>query len=211
MTEEHRSQESRPPDSQVGPRIRALREERGLSLRALAEQSGLSVNAISRIERGANSPTVSTLYQLAAALAVPVTNFFRPVKAPVTVFVKQGQRLLSRKAGVMLESLGTGLVNQQLEPFLLTLAPGADAPGAGGPEERVSHPGQEFVYCLAGTIIYYVGTAQFRLEPGDSLLFEAGQPHCFHNLSAAPATLLLIFQTAQGGDIARQQHLAAAT
>ena len=60
----------------VGQNIRELRTKRKLSLRALAELSGLSTNAISLIERGDNSPTVSSLHSLATALGVPVTAFF---------------------------------------------------------------------------------------------------------------------------------------
>ena len=41
----------------VGKRLRALREERGISMRALARRSGLSANALSMIERGLTSPS----------------------------------------------------------------------------------------------------------------------------------------------------------
>ena len=60
----------------VGQRIRTIRERQGLSLRAVAERCGLSLNAISLIERGENSPTVSSLHHLATALNVPITRFF---------------------------------------------------------------------------------------------------------------------------------------
>lgn len=60
----------------VGQRIRRLREQRQLSLRALARLCGLSTNAISLIERGENSPTVSSLHALATALGVSITDFF---------------------------------------------------------------------------------------------------------------------------------------
>ena len=53
----------------VGQRIRTIREAQGHSLRALAERSGLSLNAISLIERGENSPTVSSLHPVDPPLA----------------------------------------------------------------------------------------------------------------------------------------------
>ena len=58
----------------VGQCIRELRTKKSLSLRALAELSNLSTNAISLIERGDNSPTVSSLHSLATALNVPNTT-----------------------------------------------------------------------------------------------------------------------------------------
>ena len=60
----------------VGNKLRAIREERGLSQRELAQHAGISTNAISLIERDENSPSVSTLQNLAAALNVKMSYFF---------------------------------------------------------------------------------------------------------------------------------------
>jgi len=68
----------------VGNKLRQMREARGLSIRALARQSGLSANALSMIERGRSSPSVSTLYKVAAALDVPITDLFRSQFKPAT-------------------------------------------------------------------------------------------------------------------------------
>ncbi|MFZ2097760.1 MAG: helix-turn-helix transcriptional regulator, partial [Anaerolineales bacterium] len=73
----------------VGMRLRSLREEQGLSLRALAERCGLSINSISQIERGENSPTVSSLHRLATALKVPIATFFQDETKQTIVFVKR--------------------------------------------------------------------------------------------------------------------------
>ncbi len=105
----------------VGLRLRSLREQQGLSLRALAERCGLSINAISQIERGENSPTVSSLHRLAVALNVPITDFFQEEARQTMVFVKRDQGLSSHSNGVVMESLGIGLFNQQLEPFRITI------------------------------------------------------------------------------------------
>ena len=59
-----------------------LRDMRGFSIRVLARQSGLSANAFSMIERGRSSPSVSTLYKVAAALDVPITDLFRGQSDP---------------------------------------------------------------------------------------------------------------------------------
>ena len=186
----------------VGPRLRALREQRKLSMRALAERCALSVNAISLIERGENSPTVSSLHLLARALGVSITDFFEDAHEHAVVYVRHGQRLAAQGNGVLMESLGIGLRNQQLEPFMVTVEPGTGDSG-----EAIVHPGQEFVYCVSGTIRYQVADQAYPLEAGDSLLFEASQPHTFQNHGASPARVLLIFQAAEGGLLARQRHL----
>jgi transcriptional regulator with XRE-family HTH domain len=186
----------------VGPRVRAIREQHGLSLRALAQQCTLSVNAISLIERGENSPTVSSLHMLATALGVKIADFFEDPNQHAVVLVRQDQRLATQGSGLMMESLGIGLRNQQLEPFMVTVEQ-----GAGNTSESIVHPGQEFVYCLAGEIRYEIGGQVYCLESGDSLLFEATQPHCFRNTAESPAQVLLVFQALEGGYLARQRHL----
>lgn len=190
-------------ESIVGPRIRSIRGQRSISLRALADQCGLSANAISLIERGENSPTVSSLRRLAAALDVPITAFFEEEHEQTTVFVRPGHRLRSQVEGIRLESLGIGLRGQQLEPFLMTVEPGAGTAG-----EAITHPGEEFVHCLEGEVEYRVGNHIYRLDVGCSLLFAATQPHCFQNTTAAPAHLMVVFLADEGAHhLARQRHM----
>lgn len=185
----------------VGQRIRALRESRGLSLRALAERCELSINAIARIERGENSPTVATLHQLASGLGVPITSFFESSSDQTIVFVRRNNRLGSKREGFQLESLGSGLRRQQIEPFLVTL----DAGSSSG-EEPITHGGHEFVFCVHGSVIYEIDGTDYVLESGDSLIFEASLPHRFYNPTDSTASILLIFQTSLGSASPGQQH-----
>ena len=187
----------------VGSRIRNIRQSQGLSLRSLAEQSRLSANAISLIERGENSPTVSSLHRLASALDVPITDFFQDERIQQAIYVKQEQGLRFENDKVTIESLGIGLPYQQLEPFRMSLAPGANTF-----DDPITHPGEEFIHCLEGEIEYKVGTRIFHLSTGDSLLFDSLQPHCWKNLIQEPSIVIMVFQSAQGDFSARQQHLS---
>lgn len=186
----------------VGSRLRALRERQGLSMRALSELCGLSINAISQIERSENSPTVSSLHRLATALQVPISELFEPEAKQTTVFVKQGWGLRSQNNGVLMESLGLGLNNQRLEPFRLTVDP-----GVGNLNDPATHAGEEFVHCLEGGIEYCVSDQVYRLEKADSLLFEATQPHAYHNPTQEQAVILMIFLSTQDRQLVRQLHL----
>jgi transcriptional regulator with XRE-family HTH domain len=187
----------------VGTCIRQLREARGYSLRTLAKRSGLSLNTISRIERGESSPTVSSLQQLATALSVPINEFFESGKEYATVLVRKNKRRRTRGEGVLFESLGSGLPGQMIEPFLMTLSPGA----VGG-EEPITHAGEEFVYCLEGEVEYQVNDEWHRLEAGDSLLFQSPQPHMCRNTSLSQTIVLLIILAAEENvPLARHQHL----
>ena len=179
----------------VGSRIRGLRLRKGLSLRALAERSGLSSNAISLIERGENSPTVSSLRQLANALEVPIVAFFQDEAEEIAVFVKRGRRPKSVTEGATIESLGTGLADQRLEPFLVTVEP-----GVGPTAETYTHEGEEFVHCLEGSLEYRVSDRLYLMEQGDSLLFKATQIHGFRNPAESKAIALIIIDERESAD-----------
>jgi len=186
----------------VGRCIRELRTNKGLSLRALAELSGLSTNAISLIERGDNSPTVSSLHNLATALNVPITAFFEQQGDGQVIHLKKNKRPTSETAGVKMENLGSGLPNQQIEPFLMTIKPGGSSTGS-----QITHSGEELVYVLKGMLTGMIGEREYRLEEGDSLLFLASQPHIYRNHTSKMAQLLIIFQPMVGQVIAHQHYL----
>jgi transcriptional regulator with XRE-family HTH domain len=184
----------------VGSQLRALRQKRGLSLRTLAELCDLSPNTISLIERGESSPSVSTLHRLSTALSVHITAFFEGQAEPVqAVLTRAAERPRSGNALVLLESLGTGLEEQSLEPFLVTMKPGADS---GQP--TIVHSGQEMVYCLEGEVEYEVAGRPYRLEAGDTLLFQARLPHRWRNSGGSAATFLLVFGEASDSQPAEQ-------
>ncbi|MET9560241.1 MULTISPECIES: helix-turn-helix domain-containing protein [Streptomyces] len=71
----------------VGARIRRARTAKGMSLRALAREIGVSASLVSQIETGKSQPSVSTLYAITTALAIPVESLFDaeddPAPAPM--------------------------------------------------------------------------------------------------------------------------------
>lgn len=187
----------------VGLRLKAIREQQGLSLRALSELCGLSINSISQIERGGNSPTVSTLQRLATALKLPITDFFLDDARQTTIFVEHETGLRLQRNGVLMESLGIGLSSQQIEPFRFLIEP-----KVGNLDEPISHSGEEFVHCLSGQVDYCVEDRIFSLRPGDSLLFDATQFHAYRNQTDQPAELLVVFLASEDRQRVQQLHLA---
>jgi len=172
----------------VGIRLRQLREMRGVSMRTLATMSGLSANALSMIERGKTSPSVSTLYRLADALEVPVTDFFAP--APTrekVVFLKADERTRLPFMRGLWEGLGGEVFAGRVEAYQLTL----EAGGSSGPQ-RLVHTGHEFVYCLRGQLEYEVDQEPYVLEAGDSLLFYAHLKHRWRNGGKSVVNAIII-------------------
>lgn len=174
----------------IGSRLRDLRTERKLSQRSLAELAGISQNSISLIEREEISPSVATLQALATALEVRMSFFFEETKEYDVLHVKAGQRPALESQGVTIESIGGRLHGQEMEPFLVHLAPHTSSG-----DRQVIHSGHEIVYCLEGEFEYYIDGKSYFLKPGDFLLFEAHLPHLWRNPHSEPANFLLMLQT----------------
>ncbi|UOQ57567.1 helix-turn-helix domain-containing protein [Leucobacter allii] len=66
---------------EIGGRIRAVRQELGISLEDLGELSEISWTSIGKIERGASSPTAETLVRLASALEVDPGMFLSGISS----------------------------------------------------------------------------------------------------------------------------------
>lgn len=61
---------------EIGLTIRRLRQARSLTLKQLARRTNLSVSLLSQIERAESSASVSSLFKVATALSVPITELF---------------------------------------------------------------------------------------------------------------------------------------
>jgi transcriptional regulator with XRE-family HTH domain len=174
----------------LGERLRAIRDERGLSQRELAQLSHVSANAISLIERDENSPSVATLQNLASALNIRMSYFFEDDQPQSVLLARSGTRPFIESRGVKIEGIGGELHSQEIEPFLVSLEPHSEIG-----DRQVVHTGHEFVYCLEGNVEYIVDGAAYRLEERDFLMFEAHLPHIWRNVTDRHAQFLLVLQT----------------
>ena len=75
---------------QVGPRIRRLREERGLSQLHLARLVGITQASVSNYEAGKRHVTASLAHRFASALEVPLGEL---LDLPDVVVLEPGSRL----------------------------------------------------------------------------------------------------------------------
>jgi transcriptional regulator with XRE-family HTH domain len=66
----------------IGLRIRALREQAGLSQGDIERRSGIMRAYLSRVEHGRTVPSVNTLERLARAMEVPLHRFFKNGDTP---------------------------------------------------------------------------------------------------------------------------------
>jgi transcriptional regulator with XRE-family HTH domain len=68
---------------QLGQRIRAVREDKGLTQLQLAERSGLHRTFIGAVERGERNVSLLNLRLIAKALRLPVGDLVSPGRFPL--------------------------------------------------------------------------------------------------------------------------------
>lgn len=66
-------------DRELGERVRARRIEVGMSQERLAELLGVTFQQVQKYEKGVNRMAASRLFDMAAALDMPITRFFEGI------------------------------------------------------------------------------------------------------------------------------------
>lgn len=186
--------------SVVAARLRARREERGISARGLAKEVGCSPSLISQIETSKANPSVATLYAIVSALDVSLDELFadpepnngsRPPTAAQRIesgMVLRGDRRpsISLDSGVHWERL-TPTADPNVDFLYVTYdVGGASCP----PDALMRHNGREYGLVLAGRLGATVGFDTYELEPGDSIVLPSTTPHRFWTIGDEPTTVV---------------------
>jgi transcriptional regulator with XRE-family HTH domain len=159
----------------LGKRIKAVRNERGLTLVQLGQRVGLSASYLSQIERGVAMPSLPRLAAIARALDVEVAYFFEDdVSSPYPIRSNQGRRLKGT-ADAVVELVSADLPDAKIQPYRLVCQPGASR------EHPPTHPGEVCGFVLKGQLTVTVGEEIFVLKAGDSIHYEILQPHSWRN------------------------------
>ncbi|WP_242905142.1 helix-turn-helix domain-containing protein [Actinomadura terrae] len=167
----------------VGPRLRALRRDRGITLADLAAATGVSESTLSRLESGQRRATLELLLPLARIYDVPLDDL---VGAPRTgdprIHLKPVHRFgmtfvpLSRRPG------GT-------HAFKMII------PARPEPLEPVpqTHEGFEWLYVLNGRLRLVLGERDLTLPPGEAAEFDTSLPHWLGSADGGAVELLILF------------------
>jgi DNA-binding transcriptional MerR regulator/mannose-6-phosphate isomerase-like protein (cupin superfamily) len=169
----------------LGPKLRRMRQRRGLALAAAARDAGISAGFLSALERAQANASVATLQRLATAYGTTVMDLFQ-TPAHHGRLVRPGERgVLEVHPGVRMELLSTGA--PMLQSMLFRVAPLA------GSEGSYSHQGEEFIFMISGTLEIWLDELHcFVLQAGDSFWFESSHGHRWFNPGEIEAALLWI-------------------
>lgn len=175
-------------DFDVGGRLKALRQERGLSQRQLADRAGVPHGQISMIETGRSSPSVASLRRILGGLGITMSTFFEPDHTPLgQVFFRAGELTdLTSKLydGVTIKQVGNALAHG-LQVLHERYEPGADTG-----EAMLDHEANEGGIVVSGQIEVTVGGQCQVLGPGDAFLFDSRAPHRFRNPGDTPTVIV---------------------
>jgi transcriptional regulator with XRE-family HTH domain len=180
-----------PQDLNIGARLKARRNELGISLRELGRRTDLSASFLSQIELNKTSLSIDSMRRIAEALDAPLLRFLsyqayneqqaapEPVRlceepddltgySPV---VRAGCRpkLTLPPSGVTYELLSREL-GRKMEAMCGRLAPGAP-----NVVRRLRESTEELIYVLSGALLVALDDKEYTLYQGDTVYFCGDQ------------------------------------
>ena len=165
----------------VGPRLRRLRGQRGITLTGLADATGISKSTLSRLENGQRKATLELLLLLASAYRVPLDDL---VGAPevgdprirLRAYTKSGRTVipLTRHAG-------------GVQAWKIIIPPSNTTP------VLKTHEGYEWLYVLSGQMRLILADRDWIVGAGEVVDFDTRVPHWFGSAGKQPAEILSLF------------------
>lgn len=180
-------------EDEIPRRIQMLRKRCGLSIRQLAGLAGVTPGIISCIERGKNSPSISTLQKILNALGTNLRAFFsaNEERQSGPVFLREHMRavgdgdrtytiVFGKQPGVGVEMFDENIRPSKRRPPFETLK--CDVAG----------------YILSGSLVLEIKSQPKQtLRPGDAFYIPKGQVHRGLAANAEPVRLITVYHPAK--------------
>src|SRR3712207_461870 len=178
--------------AEVGPRLRRLRERRGVTLTALAAQTGISKSTLSRLESGQRRASLELLLPLSKAYHLPLDEL---VGAPRVGDPRIRLRPRTRNGRLVypLTQQSSGMA-----VWKVVIPPEQD-------RRLRAHAGHEWLYVLAGEMRLILGEHDITMRPGEVAEFDTRLPHWFGPTGDEPVEILSVH-----GSHGQRMHVRAA-
>ena len=184
----------------IGERIKNLRESKFISVKEMSERTELDINQIEKIEQSEDIPSLASLIKIARVLGVRPGTFLDDHDESGPVITRKEEH--DKKPGFSTEEtsshqhmdyypLSIAKSGRNMEPFIIDIASvpeGVDFIAS-------SHEGEEFIYCLNGSVEIKYGTEIYILKEGDSIYYDSIVPHHVHAGNALGAKILAVVYT----------------
>lgn len=167
--------------AEVGPRLKRLRTQRGVTLAALSEATGISTSTLSRLETGGRRPSLELLLPIAQAHRVPLDELVGAPEVGDPRVRLRPRRVNGRTVLPLTRQPGS------LQAWKVVI-PAAHCE----PDLRV-HEGYEWLYVLSGRLRLLLGDREVVLGVGEAAEFDTRLPHWFGSAGDQPVEILSLF------------------
>jgi transcriptional regulator with XRE-family HTH domain len=180
----------------IGQRIKALRQARGLSLEELSHMTGFEVALLDSIEKNDVQPQLGTAIKLSKALDSAFGRLVSGVGEKLYAITRKDERkIVSRstsqkgtKQAYTYRSLAPEVKGRHMESLIVQLEEAPD-------QERSVHDGEEFIFVLEGNVSLDIGDDHFELSPGDSAYYLSTTPHLIAAVSDKSTILAVLYDS----------------
>lgn len=178
-------------ETSLGARVRQIRKTRKWTLKELSDRTGLAISTISKMERGEISLTYDRFMRLAQGLGLDVGELFDAeaegfAHGTITV-TRAGEAPIHRSATYDYDMLASDVSGKHMVPMVGRIK----AHSFAAFEDFISHPGEEFIYVLAGEVtVFLKGRDAITLGQGDSIYFDSGIGHAYVSVGDQDAMVL---------------------
>jgi quercetin dioxygenase-like cupin family protein len=183
-------------DEDIGQRIKAIREAKGISLDELSHLTGFTVDLLASIENCEVQPQLGTAIKLSKALDSAFGRLVSGVGEQLfTITRKNDQKIVHRstsqkgkKQAYTYKSLASAVKGRHMESLIVELEK------ASSDADRSIHDGEEFIYVLEGSVSLDIGDEHFELSPGDSAYYLSTTPHLIAAATGTAIILAVLFE-----------------
>jgi transcriptional regulator with XRE-family HTH domain len=178
---------------QIMAKLKDIRKEKNITLQELAESAGVTKGMLSQVENNRTIPSLTVFLSIIKSMQIDINDFFtdfNTLQSSKVIFKKASQYHPFEKentVGFHYHRIMSSTIEQYHVDFvLLTLMPDAQ-------RASVQTDAFEFKYILKGTVEYTIGEEVFLMEAGDSIFFDATEPHNPRNVGNSEAQLLVLY------------------
>jgi transcriptional regulator with XRE-family HTH domain len=166
---------------QVGPRLKRVRTQRGVTLTSLAASTGISKSTLSRLETGQRRPSLELLLPLAQAYHVPLDDLVGAPEVGDPRIRLKPRRVKGRTVIPLTRQPGG------VQAWKIVIPTSKVKP------EPRAHEGYEWLYVLSGRMRLVLGDHDLVLGPGEVVEFDTQVPHWFGSTGDQPVEVLNLF------------------
>jgi transcriptional regulator with XRE-family HTH domain len=167
----------------LGTLLKALRSRNGWTLKEMSDRSGIPVSTLSKVEHDRLTLTYDKLLQLSQRLNIRMSELFAENDASPEVAVTARRSIgdLDRAVRVNTQNydyyyLCTELRRKRMIPIITRIRAKSVAEFG----ELVHHPGEEFIYVVAGQIVVHTEFYDpVALDEGQSIYIDSNMGHAY--------------------------------